>query len=75
MAQQMANGKPAEMVASSWRLVGRMEDLRSLIVAYMDLSFHHVRREANRVADLMANVGVSDIRVSRRGRLEDFEGE
>ena len=75
MAQQTANRKSTEKVASSWHLAGRMEDLRSLIVAYSALSFHHVRREANRVADLMENVGVFDVRASRRGRLEDFEGE
>ena len=39
------------------------------------LSFHHVGREVNKVADLMANVGVTDVRASGRGRLEEFEGE
>ena len=75
MAQQMANGKSAEKVASSWCLVGRMEDLRTLIVTYSVLYFHHIRREANRVVELMANIGVSNIRASWRGRLDEFKEE
>ena len=64
MAQQMENGKSAKKVASSWRLTGRLEELLSLIVMYSALSFHHIRREANRVANLMVNVGVPDVRDS-----------
>ena len=75
MAQKLANGKSAEKVESNWRLARRMEDLRALILGFSVLSFQHVKREANRVADLMANVGVADVRDIRWGRLEDLEGE
>ena len=75
MVKQLANGKSTEKVSSSWRLASRLDDLRSMVMTHSTLSFVHVRREANQVADLLANVGVSDVRANRRGRLEDFEAE
>ena len=44
-------------------------------MAYPVLSFHHIKREANRVVDLMANIKVANVRDIRWGRLEDLKGE
>ena len=52
-----------------------MEDLRALIFVFSALSFQHIKREANRVVDLMASVRVTDVRDMRWGCLEDIEGE
>ena len=68
MAQQMANGKSTEKATSSWCLAGRLDDLRAMVVTYPTLSFHHIRREANWVVDLMANISVTDVRANRRAR-------
>ena len=39
------------------------------------MSFGHVRREANKVVNLMANVGVEGGQDLREGKLYEFEGE
>ena len=70
MAHQMANDKSAEKVESRWRLAGRLDDLRSMVVTYTMLSFHHVRREENQVADLMANIDAIDVKASQRGAVD-----
>ena len=74
MAQKLANGKSAEKVESNWFLAGRMEDLRALIFSFSVLSFLQVKREANRLANLMANVRVFNVRNIQWGRLKYFEG-
>ena len=47
MAKQIANGKTTEKISSSWRLASRLETLRSLVMAHSNVSFHHIRQEAN----------------------------
>ena len=39
------------------------------------MSFSHVRRDANRVADMISDIGVEGGRVCRMGPLEDFRDE
>ena len=39
------------------------------------MSFHHVRWDINKVADLLANAGVEEMGACRLGRLEDFKAE
>ena len=75
MAKQLANEKTMEKVSSSWRLASKLVDLQTLVMTLLELSFIHVRREENQVVGLLANVGVSDVKANRRGRLEDFEAE
>ena len=75
MAKQLANGKSMEKVSSSWHLASRLDDLRVMVMTHSAFSFIHVRREANQVAYLLANVDVNDVRAIRRGRLEDLEAE
>ena len=45
-------------ISPSWCLVYRLERLRVLLHAHPTISFYHVRREANKVADWLANVGM-----------------
>ena len=39
-------------------MVSHVEELRGIIHAHPAISFSHVRRNANKVADLLVNVGV-----------------
>ena len=72
MTKQLANRQTIDKVSLSWRLASRFETLRHLVLRNLVVSFHHVRRRANQVGDLLANVGVGKIGVKRMGRLEDF---
>ena len=62
-------------ISPSWHLAYRLESLRVLLHAHPAISFHHIRREANKVADGLANAGV-ECRVGFRcDRLEGNEEE
>ena len=64
-----------EKVSSSWLLASRLEVIRGLILSHPAFSFHHVRWDANKVADLLANVGVNECGARRMGRLENFDAK
>ena len=46
------------MISPSWCLVHKLERLRVILLAHLAISFHHIRRESNKVADCLANAGV-----------------
>ena len=74
MARRLAYGRVSGQVATSWRLASRLAKLRSLIHSHPAVSFSHVRRDANRVADQLANAGVEGELGTQWGPLETFEG-
>ena len=49
-----------------------MDELQGLIHAHPTVSFSHVRCDANKVADLLANVGVEGELAFQWGPLESF---
>ena len=72
MKKQLANGRTTEKVSSSWHLASRLETLRGLVMTQPVVSFHHVRRNANKVADMLANIGTGGNVDMRMGRMKDF---
>lgn len=52
-------GSPAAKVASSWRLLSRLEALEDRLRSPNSIIFQHVKRSANKVADRLANQGVN----------------
>lgn len=60
MATRIQNGSQARKVASSWRLEARLNAIEQELFKNMAISFNHVRREGNKVADLLANIGVEN---------------
>ena len=75
MAKRMTNGQTFEKFSPSWCLAYRLDQLRTLLQSYPAISFCHVRREANKAADLLANVGVEGETGFLCDRLEDFGEE
>ena len=75
MAKQLANRKTTEKVSSSWRLASRLEILRRLVIAHPTVSFCPVRRDVNKVANMLANIGAEGRRVRKAGQLEDFRAK
>ena len=75
MAKQLLNRKTSEKISPSLHLAYRMERLRDLLLAHPAISFHHVRREANKAADCLANAGVECGVSFQRDRLEGFDEE
>eukprot|EP00253_Pinus_taeda_P031502 PITA_31502 len=58
MVSRIHNGSQTRKVADSWRLEARLHNIAQELHNHRALSFHHSRREGNRVAYLLANIGV-----------------
>jgi len=72
IAKKLAAGQVPGKVTRSWRMRKRIEDLQVALAYSPAVSFQHVRREANKVADLLANQGVESSSLLRVGGLEEF---
>lgn len=58
MATKILNGTQVRNIATSWRLEARLENIASELQRNRAITFMHTRREGNKVADFMSNVGV-----------------
>lgn len=58
MASKLQQGSPVHKVSSSWRMATRLERLQQWIGHNQAISFKHIRREGNKLADFLANLGV-----------------
>jgi len=58
MANRIQNGSQTRKVAHSWRLEARLNSIERELLQNRALSFLHTKREGNKTADLLANLGV-----------------
>eukprot|EP00253_Pinus_taeda_P032540 PITA_32540 len=58
MATKIQQGTEAQKVSRSWRMVTRLELLQSWLRDNRAITFNHIRREGNKLADFLANLGV-----------------
>jgi len=58
-ATRIQAGTSAAKIASSWRLLSRLETLEERLRRSHSITFRHVRRTTNKVADRLANQGVN----------------
>jgi len=58
MVSRIHNGSQTRKVADSWRLEARLHNIAQELHSHRAITFHHSRREGNKVADLLANIGV-----------------
>jgi hypothetical protein len=56
---KIIHGSHPSKVSPSWRLLGLLEDFRSLLQPNLTLIPSHVKREANKITDHLANEGVA----------------
>jgi len=69
MATQIQMGTPDSKVATSWRLEARLELIERQIKNKRAITFIHVKREGNKVVDLLANTGVKHDQVLQSGSI------
>ena len=58
-ATRIQSRSSAAKIASSWRLLNRLEQMEEWLRTPRSIIFKHVRRTANKVADRLANQGVN----------------
>jgi len=57
-AIQIHSSTSAAKIASSWRLLSRLEQIEEWLRASHSTTFKHIRRTTNKVADRPANQGI-----------------
>lgn len=58
-AIRIQSGSSATKIASSWRPLSRLEQIEEWLKTPRNISFKHIRRTANKVADRLANQGAN----------------
>lgn len=58
LATKLQQGHKVDRLTKNWKLEFRVECLADTLGRYRHCAFSHVRRRANRVADMLANLGV-----------------
>ena len=59
MASKLLHGSQVSKVSTSWCLAQGLSNLTALLHNMHAITFHHVRRKTNSVADFLANSGVN----------------
>lgn len=58
MVIKIMQGTPSSKVSSSWRMAKRLELIEIRLIHHRAITLKHIRREGNKVADLLANIGL-----------------
>lgn len=58
MVSKILHGKSANKVAENWKMIHTLEQISEIIREHSEVQIHHVRRKANKLADLLANQGI-----------------
>lgn len=69
MANQLLTGSPASKVANNWRMADHLELIEQWLRTNRAITFNHVKREGNKVANLLANKAVDSDQVLQSGSL------
>jgi len=70
MAKHLLNGSQARKIATNWRLEARLEAIEQALHSNRAITFNHIKREGNKVADLLANIGVENENTLLTGKLD-----
>ena len=74
MGRKFCNEKIVHKVASTWCILGQLENIVALLSNKFPWNFSHVKREAKKVVNLMANMGVDGGQCICEGQLMTFRG-
>jgi len=75
MALKIQQGSPIQKVSNSWRMATRLERLQQWLNYNQAISFKHIRREGNKLADFLANLGVDNGKEFFAGSLQGSASE
>jgi len=69
MAQQIIQGAPVNKLSCSWQLAARLQHIEQVLASNKEITFKHIKRNGNKVADHLANLGVMSNRPIHKGLL------
>lgn len=75
MALKIQQGSPIHKVSNSWRMATRLGQLQQWLNNNQAISFKHIRREGNKLADFLANLGVDSGKEFFTGSLQGTTSE
>ncbi len=58
MVNKIMQGTPSSKVSNNWRMAKRLELIEIWLSYHRAITLKHIRWEGNKVADLLANIGV-----------------
>lgn len=58
MVNKILQGTPSNNLVNSWRLVERIELIEMWLSTHRVVNFKHICRDGNKVANILANIGV-----------------
>jgi len=58
MVIEIMQDTPSSKVSSSWRMARRLELIETWLIHHRVITLKHIRRDGNKVANLLANFGV-----------------
>ena len=70
MAEQIIQGTPVNKLSYSRRLTARLQHIEQVLATNKEITFKHIKRNGNKVADHLANLGVMSDRPIHKGLLE-----
>lgn len=70
MAKHLLNGSQAKKIATRWRLEARLKAMEQELLTNRAITFSHIKRYGNKVADFLVNVGVDNEHIIQIGTLD-----
>lgn len=72
MVNKIFQGTPSNKIGNSWRLAERLELVEDWLKSHRVVIFKHTCREGNKVADLLAKIGVESNTTMHANALSDI---
>lgn len=75
MVSNILQGSPSSKISNSWRMAQRLQHIECWFSSHRAVSLKHIRREGNKVVDLLANMGVDCGKYLHVGPLSNLASE
>jgi len=72
MITKLQHGSSIHKVSNSWRMAQRLELTNQWLSQHQEIVFKHTRREGNKLADILANIGVEAMDGYYEGTIDNL---
>jgi len=75
MISKIMQGAPSKKFSNSWRMAKRLELIEEWLSSHREITFKHIQRTGNKVANLLANIRVNCELELRSGPISSLVSE